>query len=274
MLGGCRDLELIARYNNGMRRYSDDGNTLYGAYGYRWRFAYGYDQLDRIAKALKEDPDCRQQVLSMWDPSDLGATTKDLPCNTHCYLERDEAGALNLMVCNRSNDLVWGALGADYVTFSTLLEYMAAKIGCPVGQYFQVTNNLHGYESTCQPLLGLSGVNPLNAAKADPYQIEQVKPFPLIEGDVSDWEEDLQMFLVEGVDALGYKTRFFRRVALPIEAAHKHWRDSAQEGVNRYDGALDILQQCEAKDWQFGCSQWLVQRRMNYVTEQEKENKE
>ena len=37
MLAGRNDLEFVKQYNKGMARYSDDGETLHGAYGWRWR---------------------------------------------------------------------------------------------------------------------------------------------------------------------------------------------------------------------------------------------
>ena len=38
--------------------------------------------------------------------------SKDVPCNTHAYFAINAEGSLDLTVCNRSNDLVWGCLGA------------------------------------------------------------------------------------------------------------------------------------------------------------------
>jgi len=37
MLGGCEDLRKLTHFNSGMANFSDDGLTLNGAYGYRWR---------------------------------------------------------------------------------------------------------------------------------------------------------------------------------------------------------------------------------------------
>ena len=37
MLEGRNDLKFVYQYNKGMKNYSDDGETLHGAYGWRWR---------------------------------------------------------------------------------------------------------------------------------------------------------------------------------------------------------------------------------------------
>lgn len=52
---------------------------------------------------------------------------------------------LDLTVFNRSNDVLWGMLGANAVHFSFLLEYVAGALGVPVGEYHQVSSNAHFY---------------------------------------------------------------------------------------------------------------------------------
>lgn len=155
MLRGNQDVIWPRLFSSGIGQYSDDGQTFHGAYGHRWRrhFQLGTrsrDQLEHIAQNLRENPSCRRQVLAMWDPNcDLSRDGRDLPCNTHAYLqmrgERDSR-RLDLMVCNRSNDVVWGMLGANCVHFGILLGYMAARLGVMVGTYTQVTMNAHIYE--------------------------------------------------------------------------------------------------------------------------------
>lgn len=63
-------------------------------------------------------------------------------CHGHPH---EQPRYLNMTVFNRSNDLIWGTLGANVVHFSVLQEYMAARLGVKVGVYNQVSNNLHVY---------------------------------------------------------------------------------------------------------------------------------
>jgi thymidylate synthase len=161
MLAGRNDLPWLTQFNKGFASYSDDGGlTQPGAYGYRWRNYFGYDQLETIITELKNNPTTRRCVLAMWDPGmhdliepgeeragDLFqalAGSADVPCNTHAYFDMID-GKLNMTVCCRSNDIIWGAYGANAVHFSFLLEYVAAATGLPMGVYRQMSNNFHLY---------------------------------------------------------------------------------------------------------------------------------
>ena len=107
MLEGRNDLAYVKRYNKRMEEYSDDGETLWGAYGYRWIKHFGKNQLDLIVSELRSNPNSRRCVLQMWDASqDLGRDCKDVPCNTAIYFKVRE-GKLNMTVSNRSNDVIW-----------------------------------------------------------------------------------------------------------------------------------------------------------------------
>lgn len=148
MLNGRNDSAFLEYFVPRFKEFSDDGRTLNGAYGYRWRNHFDYDQLEEIAKELIKNPGTRRAVLSMWDGHDdfrsAVAGSKDVPCNTHAYFRR-RGDALDLTVLCRSNDIIWGAYGANVVHFSFLLEFMAATVGVRVGTYTQVSNNYHAY---------------------------------------------------------------------------------------------------------------------------------
>jgi thymidylate synthase len=146
MLAGRRDLASLAHYNSRMSKYSDDGTVLHGAYGWRWRRRFYCDQVDAAVRTLLDCPTSRRVVIAMWDPAERvsGDTPErgdlemvandgaDVPCNTHLYFDVQD-GRLNMTVCNRSNDLVWGMLGANYVHFSILHEYVANAVSLPLG---------------------------------------------------------------------------------------------------------------------------------------------
>jgi len=168
MLAGRNDLAWLGQYNKRMLEYSDDGGkTQPGAYGYRWRKNFGYDQLDEIVEALARDPSSRRAVLTMWDAWGIHQTSdrefvmngdllsagssKDVPCNTHVYF-RIIGDALHMTVCCRSNDLWWGAHGANAVNFSVLLEYMAARLNVRVGTMTQISNDYHIYTDIVKDL--------------------------------------------------------------------------------------------------------------------------
>jgi thymidylate synthase len=156
MLQGRNDTAGPARYVKRMGSFSDDGVKFHGAYGHRWRHHFGMDQLTTIMDTLIKNPNDRRCVLQMWDaPADLGRNGLDFPCNTVATFQRGIDGELNLTVFCRSNDIVWGAYGANAVQFGTLLEYMAVGIGCPVGTYTQISVNWHGYVETLEKVRSL-----------------------------------------------------------------------------------------------------------------------
>ena len=99
----------------------------------------------------------RRAVLEMWDAEGelrMANSCKDHPCNTHIYFNvRDNI--LDMTVCNRSNDMIWGALGANAVHMSILQEYIASHIGARVGIYTQFSNNLHAYTEVLKTLEGM-----------------------------------------------------------------------------------------------------------------------
>jgi hypothetical protein len=122
------------------REYSDDGVVLRAHYGKRL-----FWQINPVIDHLMKTPGSRRAVMSIWDPrEDLGADSKDLPCNVTVNL-RIVGGALDLVVFNRSNDVFWGLLGANIVQFSFLQEYIARCVGVKVGRLYQITTNAHIY---------------------------------------------------------------------------------------------------------------------------------
>jgi Thymidylate synthase len=272
MLAGRNDVKPLLRYAKNMASFSDDGRTLHGAYGYRWRrwFEKPLDQLMVIAQVLRENPDDRRSILQMWDASsDLGKMGKDLPCNTMASFQRDAEGRLNLTVFCRSNDIIWGAYGANAVHFSMLLEYMALWIGCPVGVYNQVSVNWHGYLNTLAPLEG-KWRDWIDFAGwvEDPYQMMVVKP--TLMADTFTRVGDLNEAIKEILDCAD--TEHMRDRGSPslttypwtanvwkVLEAHEAYRNAPKE--QRYDDALKILDEAnQENDWVVAAQQWFARR--------------
>jgi hypothetical protein len=213
MLAGEDSVDFLVPFNQRMREYAEDDGRIHGAYGHRWRMHFGHDQLAVIADVLRRDPKSRQAVLGMWSPDmDLAVNKRDRPCNTHVYFEI-QRGRLNMTVCCRSNDLLWGCYGANVVHFSVLQELLAQELGAEIGTYYQVSNNLHAYTDLpmIQDFLNMPADN--DGALYPP-------PFPLLQkGECMDeFLTDCER-LVAGLGA-SPRTRFFADVALPL---HDHY---------------------------------------------------
>lgn len=275
MLAGRNDVNYVARYASNMRSFSDDGRTLNGAYGYRWRHHFAtvsptdenevvvIDQLETCIARLAKDPNDRRVVLGMWDPSwDLVRTSKDLPCNTHIYFRVDD-GFLNMTVCNRSNDVVWGACGANAVHMSFLQEYVARSLGLKVGRYWQTSNNMHLYVNTHGDLMeNQSALFTPSVYEPSEDRPHPATPVPIMSVEPEVWRQDLHMWMEEGV-TIGLRESWFRRVAHPVKCAWDHYKDG--EGIDRYDGAIEILEQCAAPDWRVACTEWMERRRAKFL---------
>jgi thymidylate synthase len=272
MLAGRNDIAFPVYFNSKFSQYSDDGVTQPAAYGARWRNYFGYDQLALIVEELRKNSNSRRAVLTMWDggcnadhpqSGEDGGTngdlrrvqfgTKDAPCNTHVYFNL-RGGELNMTVCNRSNDLIWGMLGANAVHFSVLLEYLAFWLGVPAGTMTQFSNNVHFYPDNF-PSTTLYEIA-VDAGIHNRYEHKYIKVFPLVNTDIRTWDEDLSMFfgsLDSNTVAPRFKDVFFFNVVWPMWCA---WRERKEK---RGDG-LSWARLIAAEDWRTACVEWIVRR--------------
>lgn len=269
MLAGRNDVESVANFVQNMRNFSDDGKTFHGAYGHRWRVHFNIDQLHAIMLILKNNKNDRRCVLQMWDArTDLAREGKDFPCNLSAVFQVNHNGQLDMTVYNRSNDIIWGAYGANAVHFSYLQEYVARFVGVPVGRYYQVSANFHAYKDKLEQVEQLAdqAAQPYEPV-ADPYAIGAVEPFPLMQIPVNEWENDLLMFLSRG-PVLGLRDPFFRKVASPMVQAHQLFKQR-QRGAERFQAALEMTNKIAATDWKLACRQWLERRQKQYQRAQD-----
>jgi len=258
MLAGRNDVQWLSKFNSRMKNFSDNGVRFHGAYGYRWRRHFTHtsepgvvitDQLPVIARKLRENPDDRRCVLSIWDAScDLGKDSKDIPCNLAVHFSINANGHLDMIVFNRSNDIIWGCYGANAVHFSMLHEVMAAWLAVPVGIYRQVSSNWHAYIKVMAAHADI-----LKRPYDNPYEDEIVAAYPMVSVEIPIWFQDLEIFMEEG-PIVGFRDPFFRRVVVPI------WNSWFAYKKKDIDGALEIIDQCQATDWKRACREWMIRR--------------
>jgi Thymidylate synthase len=79
VLAGRNDVKSLTKFIANFGQFSDDGQTLHGAYGYRLRHYFGHDQLDAAVAELKANPESRRVVMSLYAPGDLGQHSKTFP---------------------------------------------------------------------------------------------------------------------------------------------------------------------------------------------------
>lgn len=251
MLAGRNDVTFVQKYASRMASFSDDGETLNGAYGHRWRVGFEFDQLLHIIDYLKNDPTGRRAVLEMWHPYDLLAVraSKDVPCNTHIYFQR-RGEKLDMTVCCRSNDMIWGAYGANAVHMSVLLEFMAHMLGLRMGLMRQFSLDMHVYtehfpETKWGDLIYEADVQ-------NPYTRGALEHQPLFHDDYNTVIHKCVSFC-EGNHISS--NDFFGNTLMPMRAA---WESYKQGDFNQ---ALNLVDCMEAWDWRLACRLWVIRRR-------------
>lgn len=145
ILSGEKTLAPLQAIIKNYSKFSDDGASLNGAYGYRIRNYFGIDQIDEAIIALRKSPSSRRVVLTLYSPSDLANdTSADIPCNTTIYLKiRDDK--LDATIINRSNDLFLG-IPYNVFVFNCLQKFIAYHLKISEGTQRHFTDSLHLYE--------------------------------------------------------------------------------------------------------------------------------
>ena len=250
MLAGRQDVEWIAKFNKRMAEYSDNGKQLQGAYGYRWRKYFHTDQLVKVIYRLRTYENDRRTVLTMWDAEEdlrLDNDCKDHPCNTHIYFSiRDRT--LDMTVCNRSNDMIWGAYGANAVHMSILQEYVAARVNAKVGIYTQFSNNLHAYLDTLRTLKDMQ-------PDYDSYGSRGIYPSRIVTRATS-FIQELELFMEDPMKKHPYSNKIFPELAQPMCRVWEAWK---QKEIFL---ALDLCKEIVPDDWHIAVHEWL-ERRVN-----------
>ena len=261
MLSGRNDLNPLRRYVSTFGNFSDDGKTLNGAYGYRWKKSFGKDQLQIIARRLKENPDDRRCVLQMWDATqDLDSSSLDIPCNLVCTFQRGIEGELNLTVFCRSNDILWGAYFANAFQFGMLIEYMALAIGCPIGTYTQISVNWHGYLNTLETVKTIRP-DRVNFVE-NPYTDRRVHVVPMV-GSIEELDEEISLLLEDADTHFSngsyYPDNPWSQMIYLVLQAHEVYKDNV--GEKKYINSLKILEQGDPKaDWIVASKEWIERR--------------
>jgi thymidylate synthase len=276
MLAGWADAKWLDQFvSDFSKRFAEEDGIQHGAYGFRWRYHFDLeggmgevDQLETIVRLLKKNSEDRRIVLTMWDPmADLGRDKKDIPCNTHVYFrvrevtERDADGhpgvlrLLDMTVCCRSNDAVWGAYGANAVHFSVLQEYMATRVGVTVGRYYQLSNNFHVYENVLEKLMPFE-------REPDPYQADvkqRVFTTPVVTFPDS-FDSACSAFMHGKVGP--FTNSFFHSIALPMKLANAAWKRKD------YDNALALINMMPLNnDWRLAAYEWMRRRMLKKMKE-------
>ena len=141
-LSGNNHLSEIQKYTDNWDRMSDDGMTVNSNYGYCIKYKYGFDQFEYIVHMLKQNPQSRQAVIHIKEPST--AASKDVNC-TVCLQFFIRENKLYMTTYMRSND-IWLGFPYDVFQFCNLQILLSMKLGVELGSYTHIAGSLHLYE--------------------------------------------------------------------------------------------------------------------------------
>lgn len=265
IIAGRSDVKFLTEFNKRMAEFSDDGIEFNAPYGYRLRhefFNAGNCDLDQIAEViamLQRDPNSRQAVCQIWDTTDIDRDTKDKACNMSIVF-RIRNHRLDMTVYNRSNDMIWGAYGANVVQFSMLQEYVAAHLGIMMGTYTQVSNSFHVYTD------GPGGKVFRNVVEGFD---KEFNPYDFVDNtvnmanlDIPAFEHDLSQFfklyddygLAEIGEVTYWKSRYFNRLVLPMLCTYLLHKSNGPVEASKF------AKHIQADDWRMAVGDWLQTR--------------
>ncbi|OHA60065.1 MAG: hypothetical protein A2589_00040 [Candidatus Vogelbacteria bacterium RIFOXYD1_FULL_46_19] len=127
--------------------FTNPGDVVTVAYGYRWRKHFGRDQLGKLIELLQKDPSSRHGVIVTWDPASDGlggVARKNVPC-PYTFTVNIIGGKLHLHNIIRSNDMMLG-MPADVAGFALLQCMLAQKLNVKPGIYTHSISNAHIYD--------------------------------------------------------------------------------------------------------------------------------
>jgi thymidylate synthase len=146
--GSRRPQDFLTDFTRIWDSFTNINGVVSTAYGYRWRYSFGRDQIGELVSLLQREPSSRQGVVVTWDPGSDGLDSKINKKNVPCpftFTVNIIGGKLHLHNIVRSNDMI---LGCPYdVAGFALLQYMlAAHLHVEVGQYAHSISNAHIYQ--------------------------------------------------------------------------------------------------------------------------------
>lgn len=173
-MGLNRDAAMIEAYAPSYANYTNGGLAM-GHYGHRWRMNPGFakargagdeiafwqqSQLHAAVKLLRDKPDTRQAVVSMWDSGDLTQAIrgewKDVPCTIALQFKGNGIGELDCAAFMRSND-AWKGFPYDVFCFAAIHRAVAASAGLGVGAYTHMVGSMHLYDKDLESAMRVIG---------------------------------------------------------------------------------------------------------------------
>jgi len=134
-------------------KWADENGDLGPVYGKQWRDWEAYnddmsprelDQLRDVIQRIKDNPNCRRQIVSAWNPADIEEAALP-PC--HCFFQFNVQGKiLHLLMYQRSCDFFLG-VPFNITSYALLLAMVAQVTGLKAGVFTHTYGDAHIYNN-------------------------------------------------------------------------------------------------------------------------------
>lgn len=233
------DVSMMMDYAPQYGRFADANRISFGAYGWRWENDFNFqhhsvyvpeptpgNQILMVAKLLREKPETRQAVVTMWNAGDLCHAVvgdkSDIPCTlSFQFLLRDEKDGkrrLHMIATMRSQD-VWLGLPYDCYVFTLIQSLIAANVGCETGLFVLNVASEHLYDRNhdkavkCVEAYTASRNLPLFEASKAPAHESNMRSWSVDEiNDAIIIEREVIGLHKEGTLTQGYMSLFTREL--------------------------------------------------------------
>jgi thymidylate synthase len=152
IMGSNKPDDYVKKFTKIWDDFTEADGTVAAAYGYRWRKAFGRDQLGLLMKHLADQPGSRHGVVITWDPREDGLgnpeAKKNVPC-PYTFTVNIIGNKLHIHSVIRSNDMMLGC-PHDVAGFALLQAILAAKLGVQPGKLTHTISNAHIYDTHYQ----------------------------------------------------------------------------------------------------------------------------
>ncbi len=181
--------------DNGVRiwdEWADEKGELGHIYGYQWRSwptADGghVDQISKLIKSIRENPDSRRHILSAWNVGDVDKMALP-PCHVLFQFYVSE-GKLSCQLYQRSCDIFLG-IPFNIASYALLTMMMAQTTGLEPGVFVHTLGDAHIY------------LNHIDQVK---LQLTR-KPYPLPEMKLNPEITNIFDFKFEDIELTGYES--------------------------------------------------------------------
>jgi len=192
----------------------------------------------------------------MWDPYVDNPKTKsnDRPCNTQIMF-RIVKGYLDMHVINRSNDLIWGMLGANIVHMTLLHELISIAVNVRMGSYYVTTNNLHIYPDMPR---GDQILKATDTIVKPNYKSAIITPL-ISAGSCVNWQQflwDCESFCDADWDGIGFENQWIWKIAKPAHDAY------IVRKTKKGDGIAQIEKMPDNEIWKIGILEWIQRKEL------------